>query len=122
MKNWMEAEMNEAFKNDILSGRIKSIRLVDTPNPGLRANRDALIFNTYNPIVKTEDDKFLVRIRRCLNGVPVNEYDLAEAYYSAFSFYDADLGVAKTQVDIPSAVSLMDSVKTDIFEVAYGWY
>ena len=120
--NWMEEEMNNDFKNDIQSGSIKSLKLICTDNDVIRSNRDAMIFNIERPITKIEENRFWLRTALCKDGAPTGRYEDIEAWYGAFSFYDKDTGELKSEMQIQNPASLIESVKTDIYEVTKYYY
>lgn len=120
------------LKKDIKNGKVKRLRLIESPIRAIKENRYAEIFNTVREIVKYDDEKFYLETKlisrqglyELKNGgyeltklVPAsnsNKTELLEAYYSVF---DYDGRYLIQEVKIPNAANPKDRVQRTVYVV-----
>lgn len=134
--DFMTKEMQEKLKKDIITGKIYGLKLVSTPIEAIRRNQYAKIFEEVRPVVEADDERFILLTRRqephYLPGtydgtghyfadfsIPDQKYCDAEAYYSAFDYYDGH--TLKSIVNIPSAVNEKDRIQITVYEVVRSY-
>ena len=131
---YMQKEMQEQFKEDILSGKIWGLRLVKTPNDVIRNNAYADIYGIPRQIVNADENKFYLKTRindpyrsqyngrdyvapTCLRKT--EEHELLEAHYDGFDYYDGSC--VQSSVEIPAAVNSEDIVLISEQEVIWSY-
>lgn len=95
--------MIEKLKQDIMTGKIRSLTMVSTNIDTIRHNCYAMMFNVSREISRCDDDRFYLLTERCTpsysnyNGTDYRMPDGSaatgnfvdcEAYYTAFDYYD----------------------------------
>lgn len=134
--NFMQKEMQEELKKDILSGKIYGLKLIKTPIEAIRNNRYSLMFGEIREIVNANETCFYLKTRvmephylkGTSNGVdysisdfsiPTQNYVNCEGYYSAFENYDGHILQAISEV--PNAVNEKDIAQITEYEVIRGY-
>lgn len=80
-----------SLKEDIMSGTISYMRLLETDISVIKANRDAMIYNTWRSVSSLTDDYFSLKTQRCKDGEKIDRWENCEAYYTAFDYYDGTI-------------------------------
>ena len=76
------------FKNDLLNGKVKELKLVYTDIEVIESNRDGMIFNTWRKVKDVYENRFELETQRCKDGKPINKWCVCEGYFLAFKGYD----------------------------------
>lgn len=79
------------LKEDIRTGAIHFMCLVDTDTDVIRTNRDAMMFNVWRSVATITDDYFTLKTQSCVDGVPSGVWGECEGYYQAFVYYDGKI-------------------------------
>lgn len=128
----MRKEMQEELKKDVESGMIWGLRLVKTPVEAIKNNTCAMMFEESRPISGFDEKCFYLatryKDRHYLPGtydgknyvlpdysIPTDFYTEAEAYYSAFDYYDGN--ILRSTTEITAAVDPKDIIQITEYEV-----
>ena len=121
------------LKKDIQSGKIKALKLIETPIDAIEGNYYALMYEKPREITRFDDEKFYLKtLRSPLQGYyelvggayaikslvlarNYQEWTEAEAYYSAFKYYDGKKLIS--EVEIPNAVYEKDRIHRTVYQV-----
>lgn len=77
--------MIEQLKNDVISGRINYLKLIDTDIEVIKDNKYAMMFGVYREVMNRNDNWF--SLKTYAHGIILE----AEAYYTAFDYYDGTI-------------------------------
>lgn len=128
----MIKEMIEQFISDLEKGKIFGLQLIRSENDAVKRNCYADIYQTVREIVGFDNEKFYLRTRLsdpyylqgstngsdyCLPdySIPSDEWYNAEAYFSAFDYYDGN--TLRSIQKFPAAVIEKDSVVVTEYKV-----
>lgn len=83
--------MIEKLKQDIESGKVTKLMLIETDADIIKNNRDGMMYKVIRDIIRHDNNSFTLKTERCINHMPSGSYCDCEAYYTAFNFYDGKI-------------------------------